>query len=212
MPVYDQQSLPGIPGSSKPLRVLTEDESGRLLTAARQNYFRDFVMFQLGLLTGLRNSEILGLRIEHVAPFGEVSTQLDLTQDIAKNHRPRTVPIHSTLRNTLDEFLGWKMQRGQACNLDSPLFVTANTNRPLQPRDFQRITRMYGTHVLGRRITPHMFRHTFATQVLRRANIRVVQKLLGHASLQTTQVYTHPSTSDMSDAVDALHEPASLII
>lgn len=201
---FTQPTFPDIPESGKPLRVLTEDESSRLLAAARQNYFRDFVMFQLALLTGLRNSEVLGLRVEHVAPFGEISTLLEVTADIAKGKKPRTVPIHPVLRAQLDSFLGWKMQHGQACDPNASLFVTANTGRQLQPRDFQRITKMYGTHVLGRRITPHMFRHTFATQILRKANIRIVQKLLGHKNLQTTQVYTHPSTSDMSDAVNAI--------
>jgi len=209
---YTQTEISGIPQSQKPLQVLTQDESICLLSAARQSYFRDYVMFQVALLTGLRNSELIGLRIEHVAPYGEISPQLTLTADIAKGRRPRTIPIHSALRVTLDEFLGWKMSRGQPCELDSPLFLTANTGRPLQPRDFQRITRMYGMHYLHRRLTPHMFRHTFATDVLRKANIRIVQKLLGHANIQTTQVYTHPSTSDMNDAVEAIKEPASLII
>jgi len=210
MSTYHHTSSPGIPGKETTLHVLTEDESTVLLSAARLEYFRDFVLMETALLTGLRNSEITGLRIEHVAPFGEISTQLELTADIAKNHHPRTVPIHTVLRTTLEEFLGWKMARGQATAPDSPLFTTAHTGRPLSPRDFQRIVKSYATRVLHRRITPHMFRHTFATNVLRRANIRIVQKLLGHQNLQTTQIYTHPSTADMSNAIEAIQHPHAM--
>lgn len=196
-----QQHFPGIPKPSKTTPVLTEEEIQRLLTAAQLHSIRDSTMITTALFTGLRNAELIGLTIECIAPYTEVSTVLELPAQIAKGHRPRQIPLHPDLRAKLQNFLCWKEENYEPLHPDSPLFLSKFRKQPLSTRDFQRIVNHLSKTAIHRRIHPHTLRHTFATRALRMSNLRVTQKLLGHANVQTTQRYTHPSTDDMEKAI-----------
>ena len=204
MPRLTQTSLPGIPIETKAIQTLSEEECTKILEAAELHNLRDKLMIETALYTGLRNAEIINLNVEHVAPFGEITSQLEVTAYIAKNGKPRIIPLHQQLREDLIRYLDWKERRGECITPVAPLFVSANTQKRLSPRDFQRITRSIAIETIHRKVHPHILRHTFATRIMRQANIRIVQDLLGHASIQTTQRYTHPSTDDRRDAVNRL--------
>jgi len=201
MPTYYQQHLPGVEVPEIPVKVLTEEEETQLIDAVRQGYPRDYVMILTALMTGLRSAELVHLTVECVAPYGEVSTVIDLPGKIAKGGRGRSVPIHPDLRDTLKEFLAWKHNRDESTEPSAPLFVTRSTGKNISVRDFQRILRKASIPALGHPVHPHMLRHTFATRVLAKSNTRIVQKLLGHANIQSTQIYTHPTSSDLDAAV-----------
>lgn len=184
------------------IKTISEDEILQLLSASRDKDYRDFTMIFLTLSTGLRNSELIGLFIEDVAPYGEVSTILNLPCRVAKNKKKRQIPINADVREALIQFINIKTIRKQPVELDSFLFVSHYTHRPLSARDFQRIVGSLAISSFGRSISPHVLRHTFATRLKNHTNIRVIQELLGHSSLQTTQLYTHVSTTEARAAID----------
>ncbi|MBA7542218.1 Tyrosine recombinase XerC [subsurface metagenome] len=164
-------------------------------------------MIYLALSTGLRCSELVGLYIEDVYPFGQVSRILTVPKRIGKNNKKREIPINHDTRIFLSHFMEMKSIRNQFTNSDSFLFVSHYTKKPLSSRDFQRIVHDLSVSSIGRAITPHTLRHTYATRMLRHTNLRVIQELLGHARVQTTQIYTHPDTNDFVNAVDNFKLP-----
>lgn len=195
------------PRSPKPRRsvsTLLDYEVDSLLEEARHGYFRDYVMISLALGTGLRNSELIGLKIEDFFLYGKCSNSLTLKSRTTKNHSTRVIPLRSSLCDLLDLFFLWKQQNIQPVLIDSFLFVSNYTHHPLDPRDFQRILKKYSVPALERSINPHLLRHTFATRLLALSNLRIVQEVLGHKNLSTTQIYTHPSTSEITDAVNRM--------
>lgn len=191
------------------IKTINEVEINKLLSAASKQSTRDFTMISLALAAGLRCSEVIGLYIEDVAPYGDVSTVLIVPQRIGKNEKKREIPITIETRDIITKFLHSNYRRHSHSKPDSFLFVSRYTNRPLSNRDFQRIVKELSIISISRAITPHVLRHTFATRLLKHTNLRVIQELLGHSSIQTTQIYTHV---DIEDAREAVNNVGTLII
>ncbi len=163
-------------------------KSAAKLRAARL----DWLMLQTGLLLGLRVSELCKLRAEHV----------DLAQATAlvyqgKGDRDRYVPIPARLLEPLRAWLDGRT--------DGPVFRSPRGGQ-LSTRTVQLRFQVLGIRAgLPRKLKPHTLRHTFATRLLQAgATIREVQELLGHASVATTEIYTHVSTERLRAVVDKL--------
>ncbi|GAI35244.1 unnamed protein product, partial [marine sediment metagenome] len=159
----------------------------------------------LMLDTGIRVGELVQLKASDLWYMDSPIAMLDIRKEIAKRHEPRSIPVTSRLH---DKILFLHNIRW---NLDHPLdehyaFHGRAWDVPLSCRTIQRIVKFHGHHALHRRVWPHMLRHTFATRLMRKCSIRVVQQLLGHASLQSTQIYTHPNHQDLQKAIDSLNE------
>ena len=184
------------------IKTINDAEISHLLSAARKHSLRDYTMISLAISTGLRVSELVGLYLEDVSPFGDVSNILSVPSRIAKNGKKREIPITSATREILSHYISTVL----LCRFDKTpiifLFISKYSLRPLSTRDFQRIIKTLSLDSIGRAITPHTLRHTFATRLLKHTNIRVVQELLGHSSIQTTQIYTHVSSSDAQLAIE----------
>ena len=189
------------------IKTINEEEIKKLLSVAKIQNIRDFTMIYLALSTGLRVSELVGLFVEDVRPFVEVSRVLTVPSRIGKNGKKREIPINHETKSVLLSFFRIKETRGEFTNSDSFLFVSRYTKNPLSSRDFQRIVHDLSVRSIGHPITPHTLRHTYATRLLKHTNIRVIQELLGHAWLNTTQIYTHVSSEDAQLAVDNLKLP-----
>ncbi len=186
------------------IKTISETEINKLLSFTHPRSIRDYTMILLALMTGLRVSEIVGLYIEDFSPFGDISTILTVPERIGKNGKKREIPMNQETRKILYDYLAFKEGRSEPTNPNSFLFVSRNNHRPLSNRDFQRIVKECSIGSIGRAITPHDLRHTFATRLLKHTNIRVIQELLGHSSIQTTQIYTHVNTEDSRLAVDLI--------
>lgn len=184
--------------------ILLEEESTKILLEAKKSDYRDEMMIRFALGTGLRNSELLGLAIENIAPYGIITNTMDLPSYIAKGGHPRSIPIHPDIRLALEDWIRIKEFRKEPIKPESLLFVSHKTHSPLAPRDFQRLVHNISIKAIGRSITPHTLRHTFATRLLAKSNLRIVQIVLGHRNIQTTQIYTHPSNNEISDAINKL--------
>lgn len=160
-------------------RYISESEAHALLEAARENK-RDYAILKMLAYTGLRVSELCILNIDDV----------DLNEKIVsvksgKGDKDRIVVLDDTTIAALKEYLLGKE------NMNGALFETMRGR--ISPISVQRIVRHYANSAgIQKKVTPHVLRHTFATALLRRgADIRIIQKLLGHSSIATTQIYTH---------------------
>lgn len=191
------------------IKTINKIEIQKLLSAAEKQNLRDYTMVHLALSTGLRVSEIVGLYIEDVAPFGPVSNILTVPSRISKGGKQRQIPINEESRNVLQKYLTLRIEHFPPLNLDSFLFMSRYTFRQLNTRDFQRIVNLLSVPSIGRKISPHTLRHTFATMVLKHTNLRVVQELLGHARLNTTQIYTHVDLEDSRAAIENFKLPST---
>jgi integrase/recombinase XerD len=193
-------------------KALTEDDVNSLLGAvvgedavAR----RDRAILELLYGTGMRISELVGLSLH------DLLLDTDVIRVFGKGSKERLVPLGRFARSALEEWLsangrGAMSPARWARRGDSEaVFLNARGGR-LSRQGAWGIVRGYGDKVgLGERLTPHVLRHSCATHMLDHgADIRVVQELLGHASIATTQVYTKVSTERLRAAYEAAHPRA----
>ncbi len=184
--------------------ILSDQETKRLLDNALNTCRRDFTLILFALSTGLRNTEVIGLNVEDVYPYGTVANILDLPAEIAKGKKPRRIPLGDKIKSHLQTYIDDEAARKRIAGGKDPLFRSKYSNKRLGPRDFQQILRRHSISALNHPCNPHMLRHTFATKLLEKSNIKIVQELLGHSCLQSTQIYLHPSSTDKMNAVNKL--------
>jgi integrase/recombinase XerC len=164
---------------------------------------RDRAILELMYGSGLRVSEVAGLSVIGV----------DLVRDrvrvTGKGSKEREVPMSEFAGVAIGVWLERGRPRMVPEGGSEALFVNRR-GRPIGPRDIRRLVGRYGGSTLaGRRVTPHTLRHSFATHLLEGgADIRVVQELLGHASVATTQRYTHVTRSRLFEAYERAHPRA----
>ncbi len=167
---------------------------------------RDRTILEILYAGGLRVSELVGLDLQHLdAQRGEVRVWGKGSKErIALLGRPAQEWVRRYLADGRPALLG-------AGNRSQALFVNRRGGR-LTARSVQTLLRTYTIKAgLGKRITPHVLRHTFATHLLDGgADLRVVQELLGHAQLSTTQVYTHVSRSQVRSVYLRAHPRARM--
>ncbi|KVW96729.1 tyrosine recombinase XerC [Thiobacillus denitrificans] len=172
---------------------------------------RDRAMFELFYSSGLRLSELTGLDLD------DVNLQSGEAQVTGKGRKTRIVPVG---RHALAALAAWLLQRqplmsrrdgipGEARDTTAALFISQRGAR-LTPRSVQlRLNRWALQAGLGQHVHPHMLRHAFATHVLQSSgDLRAVQEMLGHASISTTQVYTHLDWQHLAKVYDQAHPRA----
>jgi len=158
---------------------------------------RDRAILEMLYATGARVAELCGLDLADLDRAG------DTIRVRGKGAKERVIPVGDAALQTLDAYLG---ARGQA---DGPLFENLRGGR-LTVRSVHRIVKARSRAAgLTRRVTPHTLRHTFATHMLDAgADLRLIQDLLGHSRLSTTQRYTHVSADHLMRVYDAAHPRA----
>ncbi len=162
---------------------------------------RDRAILELMYGCGLRVSEVAGLTVDRVdLDRGRVTV-------VGKGDKEREVPLGDVAREAASRWLTVRTVLAPAS--DAGLFVNRR-GRSIGPRDIRRLVGRYARAALsGRRVTPHTLRHSFATHLLEGgADIRAVQEMLGHASVATTQRYTHVSRSRLFEAYEQSHPRA----
>lgn len=159
---------------------------------------RDKAIFELMYATGVRCSELTAIRI------GDVDMQNKTIRIKGKGKKERLVLFGEKAKTTLIAY--FEHERPRALNQSEPLFMN-NRGTHFDPKSIQRIFQMFRQFLpIDRPITPHKIRHSFATHLLNQgADLRVVQELLGHASLASTEKYTHVSLDDLARVCDTTH-------
>jgi integrase/recombinase XerD len=169
---------------------------------------RDRALLELLYAAGLRVSEALNLDLEHL--------QLDsgLVRVVGKGDKERVVPVGEIAEGWLARYLAWPRPAwlqagGVADGPGSPVFVTAQGRRLARTRAWAIVKAAATQADLGDRVSPHTLRHSFATHLLEGgADLRVVQELLGHATISTTQLYTHVTGERIREVYSRAHPRA----
>lgn len=172
-----------LPGS------LSEAEVESLLQAPNTIHalgFRDRTMLELLYATGLRVSELVGLK------FQQISFRQGCVRIVGKGDKERLVPVGEEAMDWLERYVEGARQEILAGRQSDYLFVTARGS-DMTRQAFWHIIKRYAVQAgISKSLSPHTLRHAFATHLLNHgADLRVVQLLLGHSDLSTTQIYTH---------------------
>jgi integrase/recombinase XerC len=183
--------------------VLSPDEAVRLVTVEDPSAMgrRDRALFELAYSCGLRVTELTSLDLDSIDPeTGEVRVT-------GKGSKTRIVPVGAPALAALAAWL--PARAGLARPAQRALFVGL-AGRRLAPREVQRrIKRWAALAGLDVDVHPHMLRHSFASHVLQSSgDLRAVQEMLGHASIASTQVYTHLDFQHLAKVYDAAHPRA----
>lgn len=167
--------------------------------------FRNRVIFELLWVSGMRISELSNLNYENL------NLEQNEIKVLGKGAKERIVLIpdktKENLKNYMDNVSDLICKTKKAP--DSPLFINYNGFR-LQNQSIRKALKEVAEKIeLPKKITPHIFRHSFATRLLENgADLRIVQELLGHASISNTQIYTHVSSARLKSVYDSTHPRA----
>ncbi len=189
--------------SGRSLDLITQEELERLLNSPEGDSvstLRDRAILELFFSTGLRVSELASL-----------NRDLDLSKDEfsirGKGEKVRVVFLSESARDAVKKYLKGRKDFAEA------MFVQFSNNKSekkesrLTSRSIERLVKKYAIKAgISKKVTPHVIRHSFATDLLQNgADIRSVQMMLGHASIATTQIYTHVTDSQLRDVHKKFH-------
>lgn len=204
----DPLALIHSPKQEKPLPAfLSVDDVFQLLGAIKIKNdldVRDRAVLEVFYSTGIRVSELVGLN------WGDVDFQLGIMRVVGKGSKERIVPIGEIALQALRDYAQEQRRRWQfACKGETAIFLNHRGAR-ITTRS---VARIVGKHLklagLSAAMGPHGLRHSFATHLLNSgADLRTIQELLGHASLSTTQKYTHLNLDALTAVYDKAHPRA----
>ncbi|RDV84080.1 site-specific tyrosine recombinase XerD [Ammonifex thiophilus] len=197
----EELSSPKIP--ERLPKVLRPEEVERLLTAPRTNTpqgLRDRALLELAYATGMRVSELVGLDVDHL------NLEAGYVRVLGKGGKERVVPVGRTAQHYLKEYLEKAWPRLVKDRRTSALFVNRRGGRLTRQAVFKLLKDYARQAGLSSAPSPHTLRHSFATHLLENgADLRVVQELLGHVSISTTQIYTHLTSTRVREVYRRAH-------
>lgn len=182
---------------------MTEEEVAKLIESALpkddsdESGLRDRAVLETFYSSGLRISELVSLSLD------DIDFIAGIVKAKGKGKKERVVPIGEVALSAIRRYLDKRKKQNSA------LFLNKNGTR-ISTRGVRDIVEKYLKNAgLQRGVSPHTFRHSFATHLLNRgADLRTVQELLGHANLSTTQIYTHLTTDRLKTVYDKAHPHA----
>lgn len=163
---------------------------------------RNRTICSLMIFCGLRVGEVCSLNWGDVMQSGFILNSIYIRAINSKTGVPRHMPIPAPCKDALEDYQKKFAAVYDASGPTDPLFITLNAKGRICPRDIQHFIDLMTKNALGVKYSPHTLRHTYADRLLASTNIRVVQMLLGHKSLASTQIYTHPNSVALKAACD----------
>jgi integrase/recombinase XerC len=203
---YAANPCMGLRAPKSPRRLpdaLSPDEAARLLDADAGGVLgaRDKAMYELFYSSGLRLSELTGL-----SP-ADIDLREGVVRVTGKGAKVRIVPVGS---HALDALRVWLETRDAMPSHDASALFVGQTGKRVSARTIQHRLQQRAQQLgVARRVHPHMLRHSFATHLLESSgDLRAVQEMLGHASISTTQIYTHLDYQYLAKVYDKAHPRA----
>jgi len=198
-------------GKSLP-KFLTDIEVEQVLNNVKTDTpagYRNRAILELLWATGMRVSELSGLN------FGNLNLEQNEIKVFGKGAKERIVLVSDRAKNYLLNYINTarvlvaKGFRLEEPSDSTPVFIN-NTGFRLQNKTIRNVIKETVENIqLPKKVTPHMFRHSFATRLIENgADLRIVQELLGHASISNTQIYTHVSTQKLKEVYNEAHPRA----
>lgn len=190
-------------------KFLTPEEVEQILNNVKIETpagFRNRVILELLWATGMRISELSNLN------FGDLNLDENEIRVFGKGAKERIVLVSDRAKGYLVQYINSARKliapeyNTNEINDDTPLFIN-NTGYRLQNKTVRKVINEIVEKIeLPKKVTPHVFRHSFATKLIENgADLRVVQELLGHAGISNTQIYTHISMKHLKDVYEAAH-------
>jgi integrase/recombinase XerD len=188
-----------------PANILTRSEAKRLIESTptdKPRDIRDRAILDVLYSTGIRRAELIGLTIYDL-DFDNATLRIEH----GKGDATRIVPLTESARSALKLYLEEARSVFARETTQTRLFVSSRSGGPLDDADIVRIVEKAARRAkIKKHITPHTLRHTCATHLLKgKADIRQIQKLLGHRRLSSTEVYTHVEISDLREVISRCH-------
>jgi len=211
----------GLASSKVPRRLpkaLTIKEITSLIDSTKREgdpiSLRDHAIIELLYGTGARVSEIVGIDISDFAQSDIEGNPVTTLKLRGKGSKERIVPLGSFAKNALDAYLVRirpnLLSKSKSARVESALFLNQRGSRLSRQSAWQMISDAADATGLTGKVSPHVFRHSYATHLLDGgADIRVVQELLGHASVTTTQIYTLITIDKVREAYATAHPRAN---
>jgi integrase/recombinase XerD len=184
-------------------KSLTNDEINQLLapvTPETAATLCDQAVLELAYASGLRLAELCGVRLE------QLHLDAGFVTVIGKGNKERVVPVGGKAIEALNRYLAAGRPKLVTPRSPANVFLHSRGGRFATPTLWLRIKRRVAWSGIARNITPHMLRHSFATHLMEHgADLRVIQELLGHASISTTEIYTHVAGSRLREIHRKFH-------
>jgi len=195
-----------------PIKTISDEEIKKLLdylqtpTPGRPNLrhpYRNYLLAVLMIDGGLRVGEVVQLSKLDVYSDNTPTQIIHLDGLITKTGKDRNIPTTRRIREALINYFTLSHDHPRF-NEPIWLFPGRQGLSHITVRQVRTIINQASKAAIGRQISPHTLRHTFATRLLRYTSTRIVQQLLGHQSLSSTQIYTHPNSQDLTAAIEQM--------
>ncbi len=196
------------PVKARPLpKCLTMKEAKRILERNESNDFlgtRNRAIKELLYGTGIRVSELVGLNLV------DINFHSEFIKVCGKGKKERIVPFGEAAKKAMLNYLPEREALLKRRKIEEEAFFLNRMGKRLSQRSVQRLTERLGLNLsIHSQLTPHVFRHSMASHLLESgADLRSIQKLLGHASISTTQIYTHLDMKRLKEIFDSAHPRA----
>lgn len=186
---------------------LSEEEVDRLLRQpdlSAAHGIRDRAMLEVLYATGLRASELVGVRFE------ELNFEAGFVRIMGKGSKERVVPLGDSAISFVHRYLTRSRSRFLRRRVPTPFLFVTQQGKPMTRQYFWMLVKKYAQRAgIQKKLGPHVLRHSFATHLLENgADLRALQMMLGHADISTTQIYTHVTRRRLRQIYDRYHPRA----
>lgn len=207
-------ALPELKKAKRLPKALTIEEISKIINAAKSVTnpisLRDSLILELLYGTGARVSEVVGINLNDILNTDIDGAEVKTIKLRGKGGKDRIVPIGSFAQSALDDYLIRTRPHLNRFNKSNALFLNERGTRLTRQSAWKVVKDASESAGIGSKVTPHVFRHSYATHLLDGgADIRVVQELLGHSSVTTTQIYTLITIDKLRESYRLAHPRAN---